>query len=70
MMLESVSNYRLRGTTMSCSDLLVALENIVIGEVATALTSRIRKIDTSAPMEIGMAAKGDGAHLREEEGDQ
>ena len=41
---------------MSYSDLLVALENI-IDMVATVPTVRNKKIDTSAPMQIGMAAK-------------
>ena len=42
---------------------------ITIDKVATAPTARNMKIDTSAPMEIGMAAKDDGERLREE-GDQ
>ena len=41
---------------MSYSDLLGALENI-IDMVATVPTVRNKKIDTSAPMQIGMAAK-------------
>ena len=44
---------------MSYSELLVALENIIIGKVATVPTAR-RKNDTSAPMQIGMAAKEGG----------
>ena len=39
---------------MSYSELLVALENIIIDKVATVPTASNRKIDTSAPMEIGM----------------
>ena len=54
---------------MNNDELLIVLEKIVIDEVATFLTARNRKIDTSAPMEIGMAAKDDGERLREE-GDQ
>ena len=64
-MLESLLNYRFRGTTMSCSELLVALENIIIDKVATVPTARPRKIDTSAPMEVAMAAQGDGESARE-----
>ena len=41
------------------------LENI-IDNVATVPTVRNRKIDKSAPMDIGLAAQGDGEHLREE----
>ena len=54
---------------MSHSEPLVALENIIIDEVAAVPTARNKKIDTSAPMEIGVAAKDDGENLREE-GDQ
>ena len=55
---------------MSYSELLVALENIIIDKVATVPAARNRKVDTSAPMEIGMAAKDDGANICEKEGDQ
>ena len=51
---------------MSYSELLIALENIIIGKVTTVPTAQNKKIDTSAPMEIGMAAKDDGGKLREE----
>ena len=54
---------------MSYSELLVALDNIIIVKVATVPIARKRKIDTSAPMEIGVAAKDDGKSAREE-GDQ
>ena len=60
LMLESLLSYRFRGTTMSYSELLVALDIIIIEKVATVSTSKSRKSDTSAPIEIGMAAKGDG----------
>ena len=50
LMLQSLLNYRLRGTTMSYSELLVALENIIVDKVATVPTVRSRKADTSAPM--------------------
>ena len=49
---ESLLNYRFRGTTMSYSELLVALENIITDKVAIVPTARNRKTDTSAPMEI------------------
>ena len=62
---ESLFNFRFRGTSMSYSELLVALENILIDKVATVPTARNRKIDTSATMETGMAAQGDGENLRE-----
>ena len=38
----------------------VALENITVDKVVTVPTARSKKHDTSAPMEIGMAAKADG----------
>ena len=43
---------------MSYSELHVALENIIIDKVEVVPTARNRKIDASAPMKIGMAAKG------------
>ena len=69
LMPESLLNYRFRGTTMSYSKLVVALENIIIDKVAMVPTARGRKHDTSAPMEIGMAAKEDGESASQE-GDQ
>ena len=69
LVLESQPNYRFRGATMSCSELLVALEHIIIDKVVTVSTARNRKIDTSAPMESGVGAKDDGDSPREE-GDQ
>ena len=54
---------------MSCSELLVALENIIIDKVATVPAARNRKMDKSAPREIGVAAKDDGESVREK-GDQ
>ena len=42
---------------MSYSELFVALETIIIDNVATVPTARSRKNDTSAPMESGMAGK-------------
>ena len=64
LMPESLLTNRFRGTTMSYSELLVALENIVIDKVATVLAARNRWIDTSVPMEIGMAAKDNGERMR------
>ena len=69
LMPESLLNNRFRGTTMSYSELLLALENIINDKVATVRTVRRRKNDTSAPMEIGMAAKEDGENASQE-GDQ
>ena len=54
---------------MSYSELIVALENIIIDKVATVPTTKSRKYDTSAPMEIGMTAKEDGESMSQE-GDQ
>ena len=69
LMPESLLNHRFRGTTMSYSELIVAPENIIVDKVAMVLTARGRKHDTSAPMEIGMAAKEDGENASQE-GDQ
>ena len=63
LMPESLLNYRFRGTTMSYSELIVALENIIIDKVAMVPTARCRKHDTSAPVEIRMAAKEDGVNV-------
>ena len=52
---------------MSYSELLTSLENIIIDKAATVPTARNRKTDTSAPMEIGTAAKEDGESASEEE---
>ena len=51
---------------MSHSELLVALENVIIDKVVTVPTARNRKIDTSAPMELVMAAKDDVGSLRDQ----
>ena len=69
LMPESLLNYRFRGTTMSYSEFIVALENIIVDKVATVPTARSRKHDTSAPMEFGMATKEDGENASQE-GDQ
>ena len=69
LMLESLLNYRFRGTTMSYSELLVAVENNIVDKVATVPTVKSRRADTSALTEIGMPAKYDGESAREE-GDQ
>ena len=53
----------------SYSEHIVALENIIIEKAATVPTARHRQIDTSTPMEIGMAAKDDGESASQE-GDQ
>ena len=66
MMLENLLNYRLRGTTLPREELLIALEIIIIDKVTTLSASKGKKIDTSAPMEIGMAAGTDGDDALEE----
>ena len=52
LMPESLLNYRFRGTAMSYDELIIALENIIIDKVSTVTTTRSRRHDTSAPMEI------------------
>ena len=60
LMPENLLNYRFRGTTMSYSEIIFALENIIVDKVSTIPSRKRRRNDTSAPMEIGMAAKEDG----------
>ena len=69
LMPESLLNYRFRGTTISYSEIIIALENIIVDKVSTVPSSKNRRNDTSAPMEIGMAAKEDGESASQE-GDQ
>ena len=52
---------------MSYSELLVALEDIIIDKVSTVPSARSRKHDTGAPMEIGMATKEDGENASKKE---
>ena len=66
---ESLLKYRFRGTTLSCSELIVALENIIIDKVAMVPTAKGKKHDTSAPMAIGTATKEDSENASQE-GDQ
>ena len=49
LMLESLLNFRFRKTTLNHKNLLIAL-----GKLSTLPTTK--KVDTSAPMDIGMAA--------------
>ena len=65
LMPESLRNYRFRGTTLPYEELLIALENIK-DKVTTPSASKVKKIDTSAPREIGMAAGTDGEETFEE----
>ena len=44
LMTESLLNHKFRGTTMSYSELFVALENIIIDKVATVPTARSWKM--------------------------
>ena len=60
LMPESLLNYRSRGTTMSYSEIIITLENILVDKVSTIPSSRSRRNDTGAPMEIGIAAKEGG----------
>ena len=69
VMPESLLNYRFKGTTMSYSEIIIALENIIVDKVSTVPSSKKRRNDTSAPMEIGMTTKEDGESASQE-GDQ
>ena len=50
---------RFRGTTLTYDELLIALENIVIDKVSTIQTPTPKKLNTSAPMDIGIGTKDD-----------
>ena len=69
LMPETLLNHRFREATMSYSELIIALESIIVDKVSTVPSSKSRRNDTSAPVEIGMAAKEDGEHVGQE-GDQ
>ena len=45
---------------MSSSEIIGALENLIVDKMSTVPSSKNRRNDTSAPMEIGMTAKEDG----------
>ena len=66
LMPESLLNNRFRGTTLPYEELLIALEIFIMDKVTTHSASKVKKIDTSAPMEIGMAAGTDGEEAFEE----
>ena len=66
LMLESVLNLRFREATPKYEEHLIAWESIIIDKASTAPTIRQKKVNTSAPMEIGMAAKDDSEGSREE----
>ena len=65
-MSQSLRNYRFRGTTLPNEELLIALGKIIKDKVTTHSVSKVNQIDTSAPMEIGMAAGTDGEEAFEE----
>ena len=69
LMPESLLDYRFRGTTVSYSEIIIALENTIVDKVSAVPSSKSRRNDTSAPMEIGMAPKEDGESVSQE-GDQ
>ena len=54
---------------MSHSEIIIALENIIVDKVSTVPSNKNRRNDTSAPMEIAMAAREDGEGASHE-GDQ
>ena len=60
LMPESLLNYWFRGTTISYAEIIIALENIIVDKVSTVPSSKNRRNDTGAPLEIGLAAKEDG----------
>ena len=63
---ESLLNCRFRCTTLPHEELLNALENIIIDKVTTHSAPKVKKNDTSALMEIGMATGADGEETFEE----
>ena len=54
---------------MTYSEIIIALEDIIVDKVSTVPSSKNKRNDTSAPMEIGMAVKEDGEGASQE-GDQ
>ena len=66
LMPGSLLNYRFRGTTLPYEELLIALKNIILDKATTHSAHNVKKIDTSAPMEIGVAAGTDGEETFEE----
>ena len=66
LMLESLLHFRFRGRTQTYEELLIALENIIIDRVSTVQTTKQRKDDTIAPMEIEMTMKDDSGCSRGE----
>ena len=64
---ESLLNCRFRGETLKYEELLVALENIITDRVSTVPTSRQKKVDASALLEIGMATRRVTAKVREKQ---
>ena len=68
LMFMSLLNFTLRGTTLKFEEFLIALGDI-IDKASTAPTIRQKKVDTSALLESGVAAKDDSESSREE-GDQ
>ena len=63
---ESLKNCRFRGTTLPHEELLIALENVIIDKFTRHSASKVKKTDTSAPMDICMAAGTDGEEAFEE----
>ena len=50
LMPKSLLNYRFRGTTIPREELLMALESVIIDKVTTHSASKVKNIDTSAPV--------------------
>ena len=67
LMLESLLNFTFRGRTLKYEKFSVALENIILDNFSTVPTTRQKQVDTSAPMDIGMATKDD-SEVREKRG--
>ena len=63
---ESLLKYRFRGSKLPYEELLIALENIIKDKVMTHPAPKVKKIDTSEPLEVGMAAGTDGEEAFEE----
>ena len=60
LMLESLLNYRFTGTTMSYSEIIIALKNIIVDKVSAVPSSKNRRKDTSAAKEHGEGASQEG----------
>ena len=66
LMPKSLRKICFRDTTLPYEELLIALKNILLDKVTTQSAHKVKKMDTSAPVESGVAAETDGEETFEE----